>query len=89
MNYFSKKNSIILVSLSSVFLLFGTILILCSGQLIDLTYSILSQKIFHREFDLTKWLPTLESLFLFPIFIVVAVNALIFQNTRTNIKSVF
>ena len=86
MNYFSKKNSIILVSLSSVFLLFGTILILCSGQLIDLTYSILSQKIFHREFDLTKWLPTLESLFLFPIFIVVAVNALIFPKYQNKYK---
>ena len=86
MNYFSKKNSIILVSLSSVFLLFGTILILCSGQFIDLTYSILSQKIFHRDFDLTKWLPTLESLFLFPIFIVVAVNALIFPKYQNKYK---
>lgn len=86
MNYFSKKNSLIFIALSSVFLIFGTILVLCSGQFINLAYNILSQKIFHRNFDLQKWLPTLESLFLFPIFVVISVNAVIFPKYENKYK---
>ena len=86
MNYFSKKNSLIFIALSSVFLIFGTILVLCSGQFINLAYNILSQKIFHRDFDLQKWLPTLESLFLFPIFVVISVNAVIFPKYENKYK---
>lgn len=86
MNYFSKKNSLILIILSSVLLLFGTILVLCSGQFINLAYDILSQKIFHRDFDIQKWLPTMESLFLFPIFIVVSINAVVFPKYENKYK---
>ena len=86
MNYFTRKNSIIFISLSSLFLVFGTVLILCSGQFIDFAYNILSEKIFHRDFDLEKWLPTLESLFLFPIFIVVSFNAVIFHKYENKYK---
>ena len=86
MNYFSKKNSLILIILSSIALIFGTILVLRSGQFINLAYNILSQKIFHRDFDIQKWLPTMESLFLFPIFIVISINAVIFPKYENKYK---
>lgn len=86
MNFFSKKTSIILVSLSAFFFAIGTVIVIFSHQFIDLAYTILSQKIFHREFNLEKWLPTIESLFVFPIFAVTAVNAAIFPKYEKKYK---
>lgn len=86
MNHFSKKASIILISLSALFLFIGTIIVAFSGQFIDLAYTILSQKIFHREFDIIKWMPTIESLFVFPIFCVVFVDCVIFPKFENKYK---
>lgn len=76
--YFSKKTTITLLILSGIALIFSSILILFSNQFYSLIYEILSKKVFHREFDFEKWLPSIESFFLIPIFIVIVFNALVF-----------
>ena len=59
MNYFTKKQSYIFMSLSFLCLLLGTVLICFSHDFINFSYTLLSEKVFHRSFDLTKWLPTI------------------------------
>ena len=76
--FFSQKVSVILVACSAIVLLLGTVIILNSSQFVQGLYNFLSQKVFHREFDIEKWLPTMESIFLIPLFLVVVVNAILF-----------
>lgn len=78
MTYFSKKASNIIVALSVLLLVFSTVLVLFSNQLVDVIYQILSQKIFHREFSIEKWLPSILSFTLIPMFGVVAIDVLLF-----------
>ena len=78
MNYFSKKTWIATLSISIFLMVLGGLLILFSNQLVNFAYDFLSQKIFHREFSLEKWLPSIESFFLVPIFAVLLFNAAIF-----------
>ena len=75
---FSKKTEIILVSLSIFAIFVSTLLVIFANQFYSIIYDILSTKIFHREFDFNKWLPSIESFFLIPSFLVITVNALIF-----------
>lgn len=75
---FSKKSEIILVSLSIFAIFISTLLVIFANQFYSIIYDILSTKIFHREFDFNKWLPSIESFFLIPSFLVITVNALIF-----------
>ena len=79
MNYFTKKQSYIFMCLSFLFLLAGTILICFSHEFINFSYMILSEKVFHRSFDLSKWLPTIESFFIIPAFISIVATALFFH----------
>ncbi len=76
--YFSKKATVTLLAISIVAIVLSSILILFSNQFYGLIYEILSKKVFHREFDFEKWLLSIESFFLVPIFVVIVVNALIF-----------
>ena len=78
MTYFSKKTSTVLTAVSIFALFLSAILILFSNQFVDFTYTILSQKVFHREFSIEKWLPSIVSFFLAPAFAVIALNAFIF-----------
>lgn len=75
---FSKKTEIILISLSIFAIFISTLLVIFANQFYSIIYDILSTKIFHREFDFNKWLPSIESFFLIPSFLVITVNALIF-----------
>ena len=75
---FSKKSEIILVSLSIFAIFISTLLVIFANQFYTIIYEILSTKVFHREFDFNKWLPSIESFFLIPSFLVITVNALIF-----------
>ena len=74
---FSKKSEIILVSLSIFAIFISTLLVIFANQFYTIIYEILSTKVFHREFDFNKWLPSIESFFLIPSFLVITVNALI------------
>ena len=75
---FSKKSEIILVSLSIFAIFISTLLVIFANQFYTIIYEILSTKVFYREFDFNKWLPSIESFFLIPSFLVITVNALIF-----------
>ncbi|MCR5290535.1 MAG: hypothetical protein K6E51_11120 [Treponema sp.] len=86
MNYFSKRTTSILVPLSIVCLLAGSLLVLFSQQSIAVMYTFLSKSIFHREFSLEKWLPTIESFFMIPLFTVVFFNALVFHKYTEKIR---
>lgn len=77
MNNFSKK-TYFAISISFIALIFGTILLLLSEQLISTIYDILAHKVYHREFNLEKWLPTIESLLSIPLFLVISLNAVFF-----------
>ncbi len=74
------------MSLSFLCLLIGTLLICFSHDFINLFYSILSEKVFHRSFDLTKWLPTIESFFIIPSFLSIVVTALFFYKFENRNK---
>src|SRR5574344_170173 len=89
MSYFSKKTGTVLVAVSVILLALGAALTLFSGQLTSAMYTFFSQKIFHREFSLDKWLPTIQSFFIFPVFIVIAFNAVCFAKYTDRIKTVF
>lgn len=78
MNYFTKKQSYIFMSLSFLCLLIGTVLICFSHDFINFSYYLLSEKVFHRSFDLTKWLPTIESFFIIPSFLAIVSTSLFF-----------
>lgn len=55
-------------------LITGMAFVLFSNHFIDTLYVFLSQRIFHRDFDLSKWLTTIQSFFLIPIFLVMMFN---------------
>ncbi|MCR4822425.1 MAG: hypothetical protein K5873_06085, partial [Treponema sp.] len=78
MTYFNKKTSDIIVVLSALFLLLSALLILFSNELVDLMYYILSEKVFHRDFSLEKWLPSILSFTQIPAFIVITADVLLF-----------
>lgn len=86
MNYFTKKQSYIFMSLSFLCLLIGTILICFSHDFINFSYYLLSEKVFHRSFDLTKWLPTIESFFIIPSFLAIVATSLFFHKFENKNK---
>ncbi len=86
MNYFTKKQSYIFMSLSFLCLLIGTVLICFSHEFINFTYYLLSEKVFHRSFDLEKWLPTIESFFIIPSFLAIVATALFFPKFENKNK---
>lgn len=86
MNYFSKKTATVLTVLSIAALILSALLVLFSNQFVDFFYTILSQKVFHREFSIEKWLPSIASFFLAPAFAVIAFNALVFYKYPTKEK---
>ena len=86
MQEFNKKQSIIFISISAFFLIACTILISFSHEFINTSYIFLSEKVFHRSFDLEKWQPTIESFFLIPLFLLITVNALLFPKFNDKTK---
>ncbi|AEE15745.1 hypothetical protein Trebr_0297 [Treponema brennaborense DSM 12168] len=78
MKEFSKKANIILLSLSFLGLILGSLLILFSNNLVNDIQTVLETKIFHRTFDITKWADTITSLIAFPLFTVIALDAVLF-----------
>lgn len=79
MTQFSKKTTIILNVFTFVFVILGTILLLCSNNITLSIQNILETKIFHREFSLEKWQSTILSLISFPIFIALVFNTIVFM----------
>ncbi len=88
MNYFTKKQSLVFMFFSFLCIIVGAILICFSRSFIDLAYAFLSEKIFHRSFDLDKWLHTIESFFLIPAFVSIVATALFFHKFTDKSKIV-
>ena len=79
MSTFSRRTEIIFFMVTAVVLVLGTLFVAFSESFIPYLYVFISQKVFHREFEIEKWLPTLQSFFMLPVFIVICVNAIIFH----------
>lgn len=86
MNLFSKRTEIIFLSCTAVLLISGTLLVAFSNEFIPYLYDFISQKVFHREFKIEKWLPTLQSFFMIPVFLTICVNAVVFHKHSDKLK---
>ena len=86
---FSKKTEVLLFSATVFFLLLGTILIAYSEQIIPLLYNFFSKKVFHRDFSLESWLPTLQSFILIPVFITIFANTIVFHKHSDKAKILY
>lgn len=85
-DYFSRRTEVILFLVTVVIYFFGTALIAFSDRIIPSLYDLFSKKIFHRDFSLERWLPTLQSFILIPIFVGVFFNVVIFHKHSDNLK---
>ena len=88
MGELQKKTANSLLIISFVLLVMGMALVLFSNNFIEFFYEFLSQKIFHRDFELAKWLPTMQSFFLMPILLVMMFNFLIFSKYNDKQKNI-
>lgn len=86
---FSKKTEVLLFSVTVFFLLLGTILIAYSEQIIPLLYNFFSKKVFHRDFSLESWLPTLQSFILIPVFLAIFANTILFHKHSDKAKVLY
>lgn len=87
--YFSLKKEVIFFSLTAFFLLASSILVSFSDKFIPLLYDFFSQKVFHREFKIEKWLTTLQSFLIIPVLLIIFVNALFFHKHNDKFKSLY
>ncbi|HAC31755.1 MAG TPA: hypothetical protein DCF70_03935 [Treponema sp.] len=85
-SYLSNRTEVIFFTLTAFFLLAGTVLIAFSNAFIPYLYEFFSKTVFHREFSIDKWLPTLQSFVLIPIFLVLFVNAIVFHKHTDRVK---
>jgi len=86
---FSKKAEIIVFSTTLVFLLAGTLAIASSEKIISLLYVFFSKIVFHRDFSIDKWLPTLQSFILIPVFVAIFFNVFLFHKHSDKAKIMY
>lgn len=86
---FSKKTEVILFSFTFLALVLGTTLIACSERFIPLMYDFFSKRVFHREFSLEAWLPTMQSFIIIPVFFALAVNIVVFHKHTERLKIIY
>lgn len=84
-----QRAEFIFFFVSLAFLLAGTALVTFSNAFIPFLYEFFSKTVFHREFSIDKWLPTLQSFVLIPIFVVIFVNVFLFHNHSDKIKNLY
>lgn len=84
--YFSKRVEIFFCIISVFLLINGTLFVAFSNNFIPSLYSFLSQKVFHRDFNIEKWLPSLQSFFLIPVLLIIFVNAILFYRHSDRYK---
>lgn len=77
MKSLDRKTTIVFISLSSLGMLFGTILVFFSSDLfLKLIY--FAENVLHKELSIEKWSSTFYSFVLIPIFITVVFNVFVF-----------
>lgn len=86
MKEFSKKTDCILLALSIFFLIFGSIVILFSNNFVYILKDFIQNVVFHEEFDIEPWFDTLLSIFMYPMFCVLFVDAVLFVKFRKQTK---
>lgn len=86
MNVLSKKADVVLLLVSLVGIVASTTLVFFSGGLLHVMESFLETKVFHREFELSKWRDTINALLAFPLFIVIFVDAVLFLKLSDRTK---
>lgn len=84
---FSKKANIILMALSIIGLIAGTALILFSSQLLPVILNFLEHAL-HRTISIDRWISTLQSFFIIPVFIVIFFNAIVFFKYDDKTKTI-
>ena len=88
MKEFNKRTEIVLLGISVIGLIVGALLIFFSNSLLYLMETFLETKVFHREFDLSKWGDTINALLSFPLFMVIAIDTLLFLKFSDKTKIV-
>ncbi len=88
MKQFGKKTEIILLVLSALGLVVGSILVGMSENLLYVIEEFLETKVFHIEFDLSEFADTINALIAFPLFIVIGIIALLFPKFTDRAKIV-
>ncbi len=86
MEKFSKKTDITLLILSIIFIILSSIIILFSNHFIILMKDFLENVVFHESFELEKWFDTILSIFSFPIFGILFIDAVLFPKFRNSTK---
>lgn len=86
MKDFGKKYELGVLGLSIAGLVIGTILVGMSGSLPYVMEEFPETKVFHREFELSKWRDTITTLLAFPLFIVVFLDAVLFLKLSDRTK---
>lgn len=86
MKQFEKKTEIILLVISVLGLILGSILVGMSESLLYVIEEFLETKIFHIEFDLSEFADTINALIAFPLFIVIGIIALLFPKFTDKTK---
>lgn len=83
---FGSKANIVLLSLSIFGIVLSSLILLGSTQIFTFLAEFLSEKVFHRDFDIAKWGNTILSLISFPAFAVVFIDAVIFPKFSSKAK---
>ena len=78
MKPFTKKQNVIFLFLSALFLIMTMIPVLFSNTAMYILQDFLETKVFHRSFDINEWGNTVNALIAFPIFFVIFVDSVIF-----------
>ncbi len=78
MKQFGKKTETILITVSILGLVLGSILVGMSGSLLYIIEEFLETKVFHLEFDLAEFADTINALIAFPLFVVIGGISLLF-----------
>ncbi len=86
MCYFTKKMEYIFFTITVFLLIISTALVAFSNSFIPWLYHFFSDIVFHREFSIDKWLPTLQSFIIIPIFITIFLNVIVFHKHSDSFK---
>lgn len=78
MTEFKKRTDITLLVISLITILASAVIIAMSDKFLYFVQDFLQDEVFHRTFSLEKWADTINSLLVFPIFIVIFLDTVFF-----------
>ncbi len=79
---FSPRTDFIILFISFTLLILSCILVVFSGSMLEILGHFLEEKVFHREFNISKWKDTIYSLLVFPVFFLIFIDSVLFIKLR-------